>query len=204
MLTCELTGITEATVSAGTNPTSVPDQPQPTSGQTEAPPARATAFTTPPARTEGVLSRCRKAAESLEHAHDRGRPLLPPPEPLLLSVAPGRRTDPARATAALHFTERFPVGCCELDLDGKVTFVNPAGVVGVAPRDLMGQPGPRSARPACPDFEDEPACRAGPREPARVTSPGRVVENAYTKPTDGASRPATAPPASGATTGIHA
>ncbi|WP_344388616.1 hypothetical protein, partial [Streptomyces vastus] len=57
MLTCELTGITEASVSAGTNLSSVPDRHRPTSGQTEAPPARATAFTTPPARTEGALSR---------------------------------------------------------------------------------------------------------------------------------------------------
>ncbi len=57
MLTCELTGITETSVSAGTNPSSVPDTQQPTSGQTEAPPARATTFTTPPARAEGAL-RC--------------------------------------------------------------------------------------------------------------------------------------------------
>ena len=34
-----------------------PDRHQPTSGRTEAPPARATAFTTPPARTEGALGR---------------------------------------------------------------------------------------------------------------------------------------------------
>jgi hypothetical protein len=56
-LTCELTGITEASVSAGTNPTTIPNRQQPTSGQTEAPPARATGFTTPPARTEGALDR---------------------------------------------------------------------------------------------------------------------------------------------------
>ncbi|MFD3482097.1 SpoIIE family protein phosphatase [Streptomyces sp. NPDC058665] len=92
-----------------------------------------------PRDNEAMSVFCRKAAEALERAHDRGQPLLPPPEPLPLPVAPGR-TDPARATAALRFTERLPVGCCELDLDGKVTFVNPAGadLVGVAPPDLMG------------------------------------------------------------------
>ncbi|MGW2939751.1 hypothetical protein ACWDA7_50755, partial [Streptomyces sp. NPDC001156] len=57
MLTCELTGITEGSVSAGTNPSSVPDRHQPTSEQTEAPAAHATAFTTPPARAEGALTR---------------------------------------------------------------------------------------------------------------------------------------------------
>lgn len=57
MLTSEPTGITEQSVSAGTNPSSVSDRHQPTPGQTEAPPAHATAFTTPPARTEGALSR---------------------------------------------------------------------------------------------------------------------------------------------------
>ena len=56
-LTCELTGITETSASAGTNSSSVPYQPQPMSGQTEAPPARATGFTTPPVRTEGALAR---------------------------------------------------------------------------------------------------------------------------------------------------
>ncbi|SCG04854.1 hypothetical protein GA0115260_107303 [Streptomyces sp. MnatMP-M27] len=96
------------------------------------------------------------------------------------------------------------VGCCELDLDGKVTFVNPAGVVGVAPRDLMGQPGALFGPSGLSGFRGRTGLPGGPREPARVTSPGRVVENAYTKPTTGASRPATAPPASGATTGIHA
>lgn len=55
-LSCELTGITEASVSAGTNPTTIPNRPQPSAGQTEAPPARATAFTTPPARTQGALT----------------------------------------------------------------------------------------------------------------------------------------------------
>lgn len=56
-LTCELTGITEASVSAGTNTPRFPNRYQPPAGQTEAPPARATGFTTPPARTEGALDR---------------------------------------------------------------------------------------------------------------------------------------------------
>ncbi len=56
-LTCELTGITEASVSAGTNTPRFPNRHHSPAGQTEAPPARATGFTTPPARTEGALDR---------------------------------------------------------------------------------------------------------------------------------------------------
>ncbi|MDQ1029197.1 hypothetical protein QF035_006779 [Streptomyces umbrinus] len=55
--TCELTGITEQSASAGTNPTSVPQRYQPTSGADGSTPAHATGFTTSPARTEGALDR---------------------------------------------------------------------------------------------------------------------------------------------------
>lgn len=92
-----------------------------------------------PRDSEALSAFCRNAAGLLERAHDRGRPLLPPREPRSLPVASGR-PDPARATAALRFTERLPLGCCELDLDGKVTFINPAGadLVGVGPVALLG------------------------------------------------------------------
>ncbi len=68
-LTCELTGITEASVSAGTNPTSIPDRHQPTSGQTEAPPAHPTVIYHAPRRH-------RRCAESLtsEFTIDRFTP----------------------------------------------------------------------------------------------------------------------------------
>ncbi|MFD3524665.1 SpoIIE family protein phosphatase [Streptomyces sp. NPDC058653] len=89
--------------------------------------------------SEAVSTFCRKAAGLIERAHDRGRPLLPPREPRLLPTPPGQ-SDPARATAALRYTERLPLGCCELDLDGKVTFINPAGadLVGAGPLALVG------------------------------------------------------------------
>ncbi|WP_329388457.1 SpoIIE family protein phosphatase [Streptomyces sp. NBC_01716] len=92
-----------------------------------------------PRDNEAISAFCRKAAGLLERSHDQGRPLLPPREPLLLPTALGH-PDPVRATAALRFTERLPVGCCELDLDGKVTFINPAGadLVGVGPLALVG------------------------------------------------------------------
>ncbi|MFK0170530.1 SpoIIE family protein phosphatase [Streptomyces sp. NPDC090306] len=48
-----------------------------------------------------------------------------------------RHDDPERALAALAFTERLPIGCCALDLHGRVTFLNAAAArmldVGAAP-----------------------------------------------------------------------
>lgn len=89
--------------------------------------------------SEALSAFCRKAAGLLERAHDQGRPLLPPREPRSLPMSPGR-PDPSRATAALRFIERLPLGCCELDLDGKVTFINPAGaeLVGTGSFALVG------------------------------------------------------------------
>lgn len=55
-LTCELTGITEASVSAGTSPSSIPGGISPCRGRQKHL-RRATGSTTPPARTEGALSR---------------------------------------------------------------------------------------------------------------------------------------------------
>lgn len=79
-----------------------------------------------PHERDAVTAFCRKAAQLLEQADSHGRPLLPPEEPRVLP-APLREAVPAHAMAALRFTERLPAGCCELDLDGRITFINPAG-----------------------------------------------------------------------------
>ncbi|MEV6424894.1 SpoIIE family protein phosphatase [Streptomyces sp. NPDC051662] len=84
-----------------------------------------------PHQREAVTTCCRHAADLLERAADRGSPLLPPEEPRRLP-APLKEADPDRARAALDFTERLPIGCCTLDLDGRLTFINSAGA------DLMG------------------------------------------------------------------
>ncbi|MFJ3974100.1 SpoIIE family protein phosphatase [Streptomyces sp. NPDC090021] len=78
-----------------------------------------------------VTARCRQTALLLQQAADQGYPLLPPEEPRYLP-APPEDADPARAAAALGFTERLPVGCCALDLEGRLTFINSAGA------DLVG------------------------------------------------------------------
>ncbi|MFJ6946779.1 SpoIIE family protein phosphatase [Streptomyces wuyuanensis] len=93
-----------------------------------------------PDQREAITSCCRHAADLLEQAAAQGRPLLPPEEPTSLP-APLERADPARAVAALGFTERLPVGCCALDLDGRITFINSAGadLLGADAPSLVGQ-----------------------------------------------------------------
>lgn len=82
---------------------------------------------------------CRKVERLLEQADSHGRPLLPPKEPRLLPP-PRRQIVPAHALATLRFVERLPTGCCELDLDGKVVYINSAGaeLVNATPATLEG------------------------------------------------------------------
>ncbi|MFJ4276062.1 SpoIIE family protein phosphatase [Streptomyces coelicoflavus] len=83
---------------------------------------------------------CRRAAEILHQAAGRGHPVRVPDEPGLLPPLHPRDADPEQAAAALDFTARLPVGCCALDLDGRLTFINAAGtdLVGAAPGALLG------------------------------------------------------------------
>ncbi|MEU9731738.1 SpoIIE family protein phosphatase [Streptomyces sp. NPDC048002] len=92
-------------------------------------------------RREAVAAYCRRTAHVLERAAARGRPLLPPDEPRYLPASI-ENADPDRAVAALRFTERLSTGCCSLDLDGRLTFVNAAGadLLGVDAACLLGCP----------------------------------------------------------------
>lgn len=84
---------------------------------------------------------CGRAGRLLRHAFDGGRPLPVAEEPRVLSPARVGPSDPARARAALAFAERLPVGCCSLDLDGRVTFLNPAAaeLLGHGSAELLGR-----------------------------------------------------------------
>ncbi|MEU6158139.1 SpoIIE family protein phosphatase [Streptomyces sp. NPDC047130] len=92
------------------------------------------------AERRAVDDGCRRAAAVIEQATEGGRPLRLADEPRLLLAPHSRDADPARTSAALDFTERLPVGCCALDLDGRVTFLNAAAAdlldAGAAP--LLG------------------------------------------------------------------
>ncbi|MFE2556196.1 SpoIIE family protein phosphatase [Streptomyces sp. NPDC059352] len=74
---------------------------------------------------------CHRSAELLRSAETlrsaAGQDPKPfPPEPRVVRAARTSEADPARALAAVDFTERLPVGCCAMDLDGRITFVNTA------------------------------------------------------------------------------
>ncbi|AZQ39960.1 GAF domain-containing protein [Streptomyces cyaneochromogenes] len=92
------------------------------------------------AEQETISACCRHVAGILRQAVDSGRPLQLVDEPRLLPAPQPRASDPAQATAALVFTERLPVGCCALDLDGRLTFINPAGaeLLGAGAASLLG------------------------------------------------------------------
>ncbi|MFE3931321.1 SpoIIE family protein phosphatase [Streptomyces sp. YIM B13508] len=89
---------------------------------------------------ESISTCCDRAAAILHRAAGSGHPLEPPDEPHLLPAPHPRDADPVQAAAALEFAARLPVGCCALDLDGRLTFINPAGtdLVGAAPDSLLG------------------------------------------------------------------
>lgn len=87
-----------------------------------------------PTEQNAIDDCCRRAAALLQQASDSGRPLHPPDEPALLPPLHPREADPVQAGAALDFTERLPLGCCGLDLGGRLTFINRVG------SDLVGAP----------------------------------------------------------------
>lgn len=92
-------------------------------------------------RERDAMDSCgRRAGLLLQQTADRGHPLLPGERPRMLcpslSHVPGR----AEALAAADFTERLPLGCWALDLDGRITFTNTAAaaLTGTAADDLLG------------------------------------------------------------------
>ncbi|WP_338105893.1 GAF domain-containing SpoIIE family protein phosphatase [Streptomyces coelicoflavus] len=89
---------------------------------------------------QAITTHCQRAASLLEQATALGRPLVAPETPRLLAaqVSP---SDPAQAMAAHGFTERLPMGCCALDLDGRLTFINSAAarLVDAGAASLLGQ-----------------------------------------------------------------
>jgi GAF domain-containing protein len=116
---------------------------------------------------------CHRAAVLLQLAAHRGHPVRPGPEPRVLSPPRSRIPEQAQCLAAIEFAERLPVGCCALDLDGRISFVNAAAaeLVGSGAADLLG------ARPwevlvwiRTPHFEDHYRAAVLSRQPTSFTA----------------------------------
>ncbi|WP_406066405.1 SpoIIE family protein phosphatase [Streptomyces sp. NBC_01077] len=75
---------------------------------------------------ETIDAHCRLAARLLRRAADQDPPPPHPTKPLAVHPERPSEADPALAAAALDLAERLPVGCCALDLDGRITFINTA------------------------------------------------------------------------------
>ncbi|WP_435975328.1 SpoIIE family protein phosphatase [Streptomyces sp. Qhu_M48] len=90
---------------------------------------------------ESIDAHCRLAALLLRRAADQDPPPPHPTEPRVVHPERPSEADPVLAAAAFDLTERLPVGCCALDLDGRVTFINTAGaeLVNAGAATLVGR-----------------------------------------------------------------
>ncbi|MBB1258393.1 GAF domain-containing protein, partial [Streptomyces alkaliterrae] len=127
-----------------------------------------------PAEREAISASCHRAAAFLRQAADSGLPPRLPDEPRLLAAPPHHAdAEPAQATAALSFTERLPVGCCALDMDGRLTFINSAGaeMVGADAASLLGhRPWEVLRWLHDPAFEDRYRAAVVTRQPTSFTA----------------------------------
>ncbi|MEV7076168.1 SpoIIE family protein phosphatase [Streptomyces sp. NPDC093990] len=122
---------------------------------------------------ETLTACCRRAAAILHRAADSGQAPQAPEEPRLLPAPHHQEIDPAQGAAALAFTARLPVGCCALDLEGRLTFINAAGtdLVGAPPGALQGHR-PWEVLPWLRDpmFEDRYRAAVVSRQPTSFTA----------------------------------
>ncbi|MET9879612.1 SpoIIE family protein phosphatase [Actinacidiphila glaucinigra] len=116
---------------------------------------------------------CRHAGLVMRRAADEGKPVRAEPTPRTLAPLRQPTPDRAEAVAAHTFTERLPVGCCSLDLDGRVTYLNAAAadLLDVDTARLMG------SRPWTvllwldrPDFEERYRAAVISRRPTTFTA----------------------------------
>ncbi|WP_209498836.1 SpoIIE family protein phosphatase [Streptomyces sp. PvR006] len=90
---------------------------------------------------ETLDAHCRLSARLLRRAADQDPPPPHPTEPFVVHPERPSEADPALAAAALDLAERLPVGCCALDLDGRITFINTAAadLVNAGSTALLGK-----------------------------------------------------------------
>ncbi|TMR94973.1 SpoIIE family protein phosphatase [Nonomuraea basaltis] len=84
---------------------------------------------------------CAELGGVLQRAADRGRPIVPGPQPRILAPRPARRTDPSAQLIALESLNRLPEGYCSLDVEGRVTLLTApaAKLLGSCSSELLGE-----------------------------------------------------------------
>ncbi|WP_371589177.1 SpoIIE family protein phosphatase [Streptomyces virginiae] len=126
-----------------------------------------------PTERAAIDAFCRTAWGVLQQAADNGHLALPVDTPRVLSPPTSRIPDRDEALAGVSFAERLPVGCCAMDLDGHITFINSAAteLVGAGAAVLRG------ARPweallwmREPVFEDHYRAAVVSRQPTSFTA----------------------------------
>ncbi|MFD1829567.1 SpoIIE family protein phosphatase [Streptomyces desertarenae] len=95
----------------------------------------------PSPHERGLISAaCRRMGLLLGHAAGTGRPMLPGPQPHVLTRPRTHTPGRGEALAAADFAERLPEGCCSLRLDGRIAFVDStaAELLGADVDELLG------------------------------------------------------------------
>lgn len=123
---------------------------------------------------EAIDTFCRTTGVLLQQAVDSGQlALLPGDKPRVLPPPNFRAPERVEALAAVNFAERLPIGCCAMDLDGRITYINSAGtdLVGVGAAVLRGAP-PWEVLPWMrePVFEDHYREAVVSRQPTSFTA----------------------------------
>jgi serine phosphatase RsbU (regulator of sigma subunit)/PAS domain-containing protein len=132
-----------------------------------------------PHERDALGAACDRLGTVLRRAAGSGRPVHAPTSPRMVPARRSRPVGPAEAQAAVDFADRLPEGCCALDIDGRIRFINDTGadLVGCGVADLTGE-FPWVALPWLRDpvFEDRYRAAIVSREPTSFTAvrpPGR-------------------------------
>ncbi|MFI7611702.1 SpoIIE family protein phosphatase [Nonomuraea terrae] len=94
-----------------------------------------------PHELEVITLSSKKMADLLEQAAESGHPVRPAGMPRVIPPMRRREPDPGIASAASDYVDRLREGCVTLDLEGRITFVNPmaAELLGGDVTELLGK-----------------------------------------------------------------
>ncbi|MEV6104231.1 SpoIIE family protein phosphatase [Streptomyces sp. NPDC051940] len=116
---------------------------------------------------------CQRAGAVLRRTAGSAGEVPTADDPRFLPAIRPREPDPLQARAAHEFADRLPMGCCSLDMDGRITYINPSGaeLVGADVDSLQSQR-PWEALPWLRDpmFEESYRAAVVSRRPTSFTA----------------------------------